>query len=207
MSATIDRPRSSSRAGFGRRPPANHARPRSRREWPTRPLPPLVVPHPAAAASAEAAPAIAMAAVVEPLVALLAEAFALWQEIAVDSPAAILGDPAAGSKRDRAESGLAHADRLRRAAEACLGALGDRATAPVTEEPTVAAVSCADAGLTTREAEVLQLLADGHTDRQIAAVLFVSRRTVTSHVSSILGKLEAPSRTGAVARALRAGLI
>ena len=63
------------------------------------------------------------------------------------------------------------------------------------------------AGLTTREIEVLVLLADGHRNTQIAERLFLSRRTVDSHVSALLRKLEAGSRVEAVASAQRLGLL
>jgi predicted ATPase/DNA-binding CsgD family transcriptional regulator len=62
------------------------------------------------------------------------------------------------------------------------------------------------AGLTPREREVLRLLVDGHTDREIAEELFVSPRTVGGHVSQILAKLEVENRRGARAYALRHGL-
>ena len=62
------------------------------------------------------------------------------------------------------------------------------------------------AGLTPREREVLRLLVDGHTDREIAEALFVSPRTVGGHVSRILAKLEVETRRGARAHALRHGL-
>lgn len=55
--------------------------------------------------------------------------------------------------------------------------------------------------LTLREHEVLRLLAQGKTDREIANALFVSRRTVNSHVANILSKLAVQSRRDAVARA------
>ena len=61
--------------------------------------------------------------------------------------------------------------------------------------------------LTAREVGVLRLIADGRTDRDIAEVLFVSRRTVNTHVASILNRLGVPSRAAAVARAARGGLI
>jgi DNA-binding CsgD family transcriptional regulator len=57
--------------------------------------------------------------------------------------------------------------------------------------------------LTRREREVLRLLADGRSDRQIAAALFISPKTVGSHVSSLLGKLGVPSRAAAVAHVHR----
>ena len=61
-------------------------------------------------------------------------------------------------------------------------------------------------GLTPRELDVLRLVAAGHADREIAAALFVSRRTVTNHVASILAKLEVRSRAAAAAHAVRQGL-
>jgi non-specific serine/threonine protein kinase len=61
-------------------------------------------------------------------------------------------------------------------------------------------------GLTPRERDVLHLIADGKTDREIAGSLFVSPRTVTTHVTAILNKLGVTSRSAAVARAVREGL-
>jgi DNA-binding CsgD family transcriptional regulator len=58
-------------------------------------------------------------------------------------------------------------------------------------------------GLTPREREVLALIAEGRTDRQIAAALFISPRTVAMHVSSILAKLGVPNRGSAAAVAHR----
>jgi DNA-binding NarL/FixJ family response regulator len=54
-------------------------------------------------------------------------------------------------------------------------------------------------GLTPREAEVLNLLARGYTNREIAAMLVISVRTVSVHVSHILRKLGAPNRLEAAA--------
>jgi DNA-binding CsgD family transcriptional regulator len=53
----------------------------------------------------------------------------------------------------------------------------------------------------------LRLLAAGHTDREIADVLFIGLRTVSWHVSAIFGKLDASSRRDAVERARTAGFI
>jgi DNA-binding NarL/FixJ family response regulator len=61
--------------------------------------------------------------------------------------------------------------------------------------------------LTDRELEVLRLLADGRKPREIAAVLVISEKTVSSHIQRVLGKLGVNSRTQAVALAYRAGLI
>jgi LuxR family maltose regulon positive regulatory protein len=60
--------------------------------------------------------------------------------------------------------------------------------------------------LTPREREVLSLLAQGLTNRQIAERLVLSEHTVHRHVSSILRKLDLPSRAAAAAAAVRAGL-
>jgi DNA-binding NarL/FixJ family response regulator len=54
--------------------------------------------------------------------------------------------------------------------------------------------------LTPRERDVLRLLADGLGDRDIAAALTISRRTVETHVSSILRKLDVPNRAEAARR-------
>ncbi len=56
-------------------------------------------------------------------------------------------------------------------------------------------------GITPRELDVLCLLAEGHTDREIADALFISRRTVNTHVSHLLSKLDVPTRRQAVALA------
>lgn len=61
--------------------------------------------------------------------------------------------------------------------------------------------------LTAREMEVLQLLAEGLTNKGIAERLGISKHTVKFHVNAILGKLKAQSRTEAVVRATRAGLL
>jgi DNA-binding NarL/FixJ family response regulator len=58
----------------------------------------------------------------------------------------------------------------------------------------------AGSGLTARELEVLRLLADGMTDREIAASLTISTRTVETHVGSILHKLGARNRAEAARR-------
>ncbi len=61
--------------------------------------------------------------------------------------------------------------------------------------------------LTPRELEVLQLLAEGLSNKAIALRLEISEHTVKFHVNAILGKLGAQSRTEAVVRASRLGLI
>ena len=62
-------------------------------------------------------------------------------------------------------------------------------------------------GLTARQLEVLRHLSDGMTNAEIADRLFVSSRTVDHHVSAILGKLGAGSRSDAASMARDAGLL
>ena len=64
-----------------------------------------------------------------------------------------------------------------------------------------------DEMLTPREREILQLLADGMSNGDVAAKLFISQETVKSHVRHILTKLEADTRTHAVAIAMREAMI
>jgi DNA-binding NarL/FixJ family response regulator len=61
--------------------------------------------------------------------------------------------------------------------------------------------------LTPREIEVLQLVAEGLPNKQIGVHLGISEHTVKFHVDAILGKLGAHSRTEAVTRAARLGLL
>ncbi len=61
--------------------------------------------------------------------------------------------------------------------------------------------------LTLREIDVLKLIAEGRTNRSIAAELGITEYTVKFHVNSILGKLSAESRTEAAMKAVRRGII
>ncbi|MEU0171216.1 response regulator transcription factor, partial [Streptomyces iakyrus] len=61
-------------------------------------------------------------------------------------------------------------------------------------------------GLTSRERDVLRLVAAGHTNRRIAQELFISPKTASVHVSNILGKLGVSGRGEAAAVAHRLGL-
>jgi len=80
--------------------------------------------------------------------------------------------------------------------------------APATPVPEIPAPEPADPfGITPRERDVLALLVEGRSDREIAGELFISHRTVMRHVSSILDKLDAPTRTAAATAAIRHGLI
>lgn len=84
------------------------------------------------------------------------------------------------------EVGAGLLDRIARASEAARGTAGR---------------------LTGREREILELMADGFGNRAIADALFISENTVRNHVRNVLDKLQARTRTEAVVRAVRAGLI
>jgi DNA-binding NarL/FixJ family response regulator len=75
------------------------------------------------------------------------------------------------------------------------------------ERPVPLALPLAVRILTPREMQVLHLVAMGETDQGIADRLFVSRRTINSHVANILAKLDVPSRRAAVITAARIGLL
>jgi NarL family two-component system response regulator LiaR len=66
------------------------------------------------------------------------------------------------------------------------------ATAPATDEP-----------LTEREVEVIVLIAQGYSNQMIGDLLFISERTVRTHVSNILSKLHLANRTQAALYALK----
>lgn len=61
--------------------------------------------------------------------------------------------------------------------------------------------------LTPRELQTLELLADGHSNKEIAAALKLSDYTVRHYVNNIMEKLQVSDRTGAVAAAFRSGLL
>ena len=61
--------------------------------------------------------------------------------------------------------------------------------------------------LTPRELDVLRLLAEGRSDKEIGAALFISHRTAMNHVARILDRLDVPSRSAAVREASRHGLL
>lgn len=61
--------------------------------------------------------------------------------------------------------------------------------------------------LTPREREILQLLGDGHSNREIAEQLHVSEKDVEYHVGNLLRKLGSRNRTGAVSRGYELGYL
>lgn len=74
-------------------------------------------------------------------------------------------------------------------------------------EPADAAPDLIGAELTDREHEVLELLARGMANPQIASALYLSEHTVKNYVSSILTKLQVENRIQAAVRAVRAGIV
>ena len=100
----------------------------------------------------------------------------------------------------------------RRAAEEALAVARDLGARPLLDEvrPLVGRTEAAAAGgdvLTPREAEVLALVAAGGSNRDVGQRLFISTKTASVHVSNILAKLGARSRTEAVSIARRRGLL
>lgn len=111
--------------------------------------------------------------------------------------------------RDAAATALAeaadHADRLGAAlVRREIDDLSRRARLPLTS---AAADAPREFGLTTREREVLSLIAVGRSNREIGEALFISTKTASVHVSNILGKLDVGSRGEAAAAAHRHGLV
>jgi DNA-binding CsgD family transcriptional regulator len=82
-----------------------------------------------------------------------------------------------------------------------------RQSEPAGSGPDQVARVGADLGLSPRELEVLVLVADGMTNRQIASALFITEKTAGHHVSNILAKLGLSSRIEAAAVAYRRGLV
>jgi ATP/maltotriose-dependent transcriptional regulator MalT len=83
----------------------------------------------------------------------------------------------------------------------------DRADAVLSLPPAKRDAETPVEALTSRELDVLTLVADGRSNRDIAAVLAISDHTVKFHLASIFGKLGVSTRTEAVQRGLRLGVI
>ncbi|MGZ9159853.1 MAG: helix-turn-helix transcriptional regulator [Candidatus Limnocylindrales bacterium] len=140
-----------------------------------------------------------------------------WDELGRPAPAAYaryrVGEAVLGARGDRAIA----ADMLRRAyrAAAELGAtplraeierLARHARIELGATSAKAADPSETFGLTDREREVIRLVAAGRSNQQIAADLFITRKTASVHVSNILGKLGVANRVEAAAVAHRLGL-
>jgi len=120
-----------------------------------------------------------------------------------DTDADILGAVEAGASgyllKDAPPSELVAAVRA--------AARGESALAPRVAGRLDARQNAADEALSSREAEVLGLVADGYSNRDIARSLFLSEATVKSHLVHIFTKLQVSSRTAAVASARDRGYI
>jgi DNA-binding NarL/FixJ family response regulator len=118
-------------------------------------------------------------------------------------------DPAdSAASRAHADRLLAELDGLRMdvTLEQAVGAatlITQRAEPPAGAAPAAALPG----GLTQRELEVLRLVAQGLTDAQVAERLVISRRTVSTHLTAIYGKLQVASRSAATRYALEHGLV
>jgi predicted ATPase/DNA-binding CsgD family transcriptional regulator len=90
-------------------------------------------------------------------------------------------------------------------------AIAEAVTAPVAptakDRSGTAPGPAAGTGLTARELDVLRLLAEGRSDREIAEALFIGVRTVQTHVANLFGKLGVNARAEAAAVAVRRGLV
>jgi DNA-binding CsgD family transcriptional regulator len=109
------------------------------------------------------------------------------------------GDRAAA--RTHADAAAAAADQMR------AGPLRRAVAATVSRSRLSGAESAGDAVLTRREREVLALVAEGLTNREIGKRLFISEKTASVHLSNVMTKLNAASRTEAVTVAYRRGLL
>jgi DNA-binding CsgD family transcriptional regulator len=109
---------------------------------------------------------------------------------------------------DAQRRALAELQRLgaRPAAQRVARALRERGARDLRQGPR-AATRANPGGLTAREVEVVALVADGLRNAEIAARLFMSERTVAHHVSAILRKLGASTRSQAAAEAARLGIV
>lgn len=86
-------------------------------------------------------------------------------------------------------------------------AAGESALAPGIASRLLDRMRAPQANLSPREIQVLELVAAGRSNTNVAAELFVSETTVKSHLAHIFTKLEVPSRTAAVSVARRRGIL
>jgi DNA-binding NarL/FixJ family response regulator len=134
------------------------------------------------------------------------------QYFAVPRDSAVLVGATADARTALREAAVATAEAAARARslaellDEALAVLTDGETAPVlAPTPSAASQHEVDA-LSPREREVLALVAEGRTNKAIAAALFVSPNTVKTHVASLLHKLRADTRVQLAAIATKQGL-
>jgi DNA-binding CsgD family transcriptional regulator len=126
-------------------------------------------------------------------------AFELWERLAAPYEAArvrVLIGRACSALRDEEAARLEH-----QAARSAFERLGARPDLACLATPISSVAHALGHPLTTRELEVLRLIANGRTNKEIADSLCVSGRTIDRHVSNILSKLDVPSRAAATAYA------
>ena len=86
-------------------------------------------------------------------------------------------------------------------------AAGESALAPVIASRLLDRMRAPQVSLSSREIEVLELVAAGRSNTEVATELFVSETTVKSHLAHIFSKLDVSSRTAAVSAARRRGIL
>ncbi|WP_162453557.1 helix-turn-helix transcriptional regulator [Phytoactinopolyspora mesophila] len=126
-----------------------------------------------------------------------------WQELDARYDAARTRLLLAEAYRALGDEGAAHLEL--EAARDAFNRLGAPMDVPFTTE--TGSGSALPGGLTNREVEVLRLVATGRSNKEIAAELVLSERTVHRHLSNILGKLGVSSRAGATGFAYDHGLV
>ena len=137
----------------------------------------------------------------------LRRAWALWCDIDTPYEAARARVLIALACRDLGDDDTATMELgIARAAFTQIGATPDLARLDALVAPAAPVDRPNTSGLTGREIEVLELVATGKTNRQIAEALFISEKTVARHVSNIFTKLAVNSRAAATAHAYRHGL-
>jgi len=137
--------------------------------------------------------------------ALLRTAWSLWRRLDAPYEAALTRLALGRAARSAGDEDGAQLEFD--AARAVLDALGAAPDLARLERIAAAAPRTPLAGLSRREAEVLDLVAHGLSNRRIAERLFLSERTVARHVGNILAKLDVPSRSAATALAFAHGLV
>jgi ATP/maltotriose-dependent transcriptional regulator MalT len=137
--------------------------------------------------------------------ARLRDALALWKSLDVPYELATTNTLLAQALRESGDDDGAAAAFT--AAEALFEQIGARLEARLTRDSqAIERVTAYPAGLTAREVEVLQCIAAGHANKEIAAELFLSEKTVSRHLSNIFTKIGVSSRSAATAFAFEQGL-